>query len=63
MSRYEIDELIQQWAVSKMTHEQAIGQLFLHVKSLDKRLQELERSSERPSGLVQTAMAFVGEGE
>ena len=58
MSKYEIDHLIEQWALGKLTAEQAIGQLLLHVKSLDKRVLGLERPSESSQKLVQSAMTF-----
>ena len=59
MSKYEVDHLIEQWALGKLTAEQAIGQLLLHVKSLNQRVLVLERPSEGAQKLVQSAMAFA----
>ena len=42
MSAYELKDVIQKWDVSKLTTEQAIGQILQLILERDKRLQELE---------------------
>lgn len=47
MSQYPMEELVKLWATEQLTPEQAIGQLLLQVKSILKRLAELERGQRR----------------
>jgi hypothetical protein len=42
MSAYKLADVIQMWAVGKLTTEQAIGQILQLIQERDKRLQELE---------------------
>jgi len=42
MSAYKLEELMRLWAASKVTTEQAIGQILQLIKERDERLQELE---------------------
>ena len=63
MSKYDLAHLIKQWELEKLTAEQMIGQLLLHVRSLDERVCRLERPTDTPTKLVQSAMKFVGEEE
>ena len=50
MSQYPMEELVKLWATEQLTAEQAIGQLLLQVKSILKRLAELERNQRRMPG-------------
>ena len=43
MGNYSLDEIITRWEQEKLTTEQAIGQILLMLRSLTKRLRELER--------------------
>ncbi|MFQ5611675.1 MAG: hypothetical protein ACE5H9_06035 [Anaerolineae bacterium] len=50
MAHYEIREVIRRWGQSRLTPEQAIGQILLILLSLHKRLLKLEstrRQSDR----------------
>lgn len=47
MSQYTMEDLVKLWATEQLTTEQAIGQLLLQVKSILKRLAELERNQRR----------------
>ncbi len=42
MSAYELKDVIVMWDVSKLSTEQAIGQILQLILERDKRLQELE---------------------
>ncbi len=42
MSAYKLKDVITMWDVSKLTIEQAIGQILQLILERDKRLQELE---------------------
>jgi hypothetical protein len=51
---YGIEGVLERWEVSRLTTEQAIGQILLLVRKLDKRVQELEeRVDAQGVGLVQ----------
>ena len=43
MSRYELQQLIQMWEQEKLTGEQMIGQILLHVQFLSGRLGAVEK--------------------
>ncbi len=43
MSNYNLDELITRWEHEKVSTEQAVGQVLLLLRSLDERVEELER--------------------
>ncbi len=43
MGNYNLDELINRWEREKLTTEQAVGQILLILRSLSKRIRELER--------------------
>lgn len=45
MTVYELSQLIRLWEQEKVTPEQVIGQMLLHVRSLTERVAKLERSS------------------
>lgn len=55
MNRYDIDHLIKLWAQEGLTHEQAVGQLLLHIKSLSERVSKLEQNerNRRPGSSVE----------
>lgn len=55
MSQYPMEELVKLWATEQLTAEQAIGQLLLQVKSILKRLAELESAQRRASGSAKGA--------
>lgn len=46
MNRYELSQIIQMWERDKLTTEQAIGQILLHIQALSRRVGELERWQE-----------------
>lgn len=46
MSGYELPQIIQMWERDKLTTEQAIGQILLHIQALSGRVGELERVQE-----------------
>ena len=43
MNAYPFKELIKRWQTERLTTEQAIGQILLHLQALSARLQKLER--------------------
>jgi hypothetical protein len=43
VSNYTIDELIARWKKEQLTAEQAIGQILLLQKELEKRMKEAQR--------------------
>ena len=43
MSMYDLDAILQMWSQEKLTTEQAVGQLLLHLRSLSGRVGWLER--------------------
>jgi len=43
MGTYSLEELIRLWRQEKLTPEQAIGQILLLLRELQRRLQELEQ--------------------
>jgi hypothetical protein len=43
MSHYTIDELIARWKKEQLTTEQAIGQILLLLKELERRMKEARR--------------------
>ncbi len=43
MSKYELEEIVRMWALEQITHEQVSGQILLHLRSLNERLEQLER--------------------
>jgi hypothetical protein len=43
MSHYTIDELIARWKKEELTAEQAIGQILLLLKELERRMKEAGR--------------------
>ena len=43
MSRYNLQELVSLWARDRLTTEQAIGQVLLHIEYLSKRVSEVEK--------------------
>lgn len=42
MSRYDIDQFVKLWAQERLTPEQAVGQLLLHLRETLQRLKRLE---------------------
>ena len=43
MAMYELSQLTKLWAQEKITPEQAVGQLLLHINELAERVGRLER--------------------
>ena len=43
MSHYTIDELIARWKKEQLTAEQAIGQILLLLKEMERRMKEARR--------------------
>jgi hypothetical protein len=61
MSRYDLEELVKMWALEKITVEQMIGQVLLHLRALADRVTVLEqndraRSSGAPTGPGRSGM-------
>ena len=48
MGTYSIETLIRKWGLSELTTEQAIGQIFLILQSLARRVELLEGKGEGP---------------
>jgi hypothetical protein len=48
MGTYSIETLIRKWGLNEMTTEQAIGQIFLILQNLVRRLEVLEGKGEGP---------------
>lgn len=46
MSNYDLKQLITMWQREKLTPEQAIGQVLLHLEALANRIGELEKRTE-----------------
>ncbi|GEM_PF-2018405 len=44
MSKYNIEDLVRLWATEKLTPEQAMGQVLLHLRELLERIEKVERS-------------------
>jgi hypothetical protein len=44
MSRYDLEELVKLWALEKITVEQMIGQVLLHLRALADRVNVLEQN-------------------
>ena len=61
MSKYEIDELIKLWELEKIQPEQVIGQLLLHVKSLEQQSRHLTREMTVVSPTFQPVTEFKGK--
>ena len=51
-SRYTLKELISMWARERISPEQAIGQILLHLEHLSQRLERVERQVNRGRGSV-----------
>ena len=47
MAVYNLNELTKLWAQEKITSEQAIGQILLHISDLVERLNRLEQKPRR----------------
>lgn len=43
MNRYDLQDLIRMWARERLTPEQAMGQVLLHLDDLNKRVTAVER--------------------
>ena len=43
MSRYDVQQLISMWARERLTLEQAMGQILLHIDDLSRRVSEVEK--------------------
>lgn len=43
MSKYNIEDLVRLWATEKLTPEQAMGQVLLHLRELLDRIEKVER--------------------
>ena len=43
MSTYDLDALLRLWELEKITEEQAIGQLIVHLRQMNARVTVLER--------------------
>lgn len=56
MAMYNLSQLMKLWAQDKVTQEQAIGQILLHLNDLAERLSKLEQKGQasvsrpRPEG-------------
>lgn len=46
MSRYNLQELVSMWARDRLTTEQAMGQVLLHIEHLSKRVGEVEKRTD-----------------
>ena len=46
MSRYDVQKLISMWARERLTPEQAMGQILLHIEDLSKRVGEVEKRTD-----------------
>lgn len=44
MSTYDLNRMIEMWGLEKLTAEQAIGQIMLHLRSLSKRVGDIEKN-------------------
>lgn len=44
MNAYDLSQLIRLWEQEKVTSEQVIGQILLHVRTLTERVAKLERT-------------------
>jgi hypothetical protein len=44
-AKYPLPEVVKRWERSELTSEQAIGQMFLHLMDLQKRVEKLERQA------------------
>jgi hypothetical protein len=44
MSKYNVEDLVRLWATEKLTPEQAMGQVLLHLRELLERIEKMERS-------------------
>ena len=47
MSVYDLQHIIKLWERDKLTTEQAVGQIILHLQSLSKRVNALEKQAEK----------------
>ncbi len=47
MSAYDLQQIIKLWERDKLTAEQAIGQIILHLQTLSKRVSSLEKRAEQ----------------
>ncbi len=47
MSKYDLAALIKMWEQDKLTVEQAVGQMMLHMEALAQRVGSLEKAQEK----------------
>ncbi len=47
MSAYNLQQIIKLWERDKLTTEQAVGQIILHLQALSKRVSVLEKQAEQ----------------
>jgi uncharacterized coiled-coil protein SlyX len=50
MGTYRLEQVIQMWETEKLTTEQAIGQILLHLQALAERVRELEHKMQERAG-------------
>lgn len=58
MNPYELKEVLKMWEQEKLTPEQAIGQMLLHLQALAQRLGQVEQRLEQRN----TARQLKSEG-
>jgi flagellar biosynthesis chaperone FliJ len=50
MGTYRLEQVIQMWETEKLTTEQAIGQILLHLQTLAQQVRELEHKMQERAG-------------
>jgi hypothetical protein len=50
MGTYRLEQVIQMWETEKLTAEQTIGQILLHLQALAERVWELEHKMQERAG-------------
>lgn len=55
MGIYLLETVVEKWEQGKLTPEQAIGQILLHLQAVNGRINNLEKKGQRP--LANTSLA------
>ena len=50
MSTYDLDELLKLWEFGKISEQQAIGQMMVHLQRQEKRIEQLRTAVRKLSG-------------